>query len=146
MMKKYLFVLTVLMSAFFAPLSVASSSITQSHVTLKEIRVQAANVSAVEVIFTTKVVRGDCNKIAIQLTEGSPTKIGGNDVNWNKRLFVEGRLISTKMYCPIPEAIEEVVESGVLLFEAYTDNSVDGEIDLSFLVPIWMDIVVEEIR
>ena len=114
---------------------------------LRKFKVSATGVSGVNVLFKADVTRKDCNKIEIDLLNGKPTRVSGKKkINYFKSLYVEAILKSNQVFCPLPEPVEETVQTKEFYYESLSNDSADGVVDLTFSVPEWMYVEAEAVE
>ena len=108
-------------------------------------QVKASQVEGVSITLSKEFTRKDCNQISIQADE---TPVYGNiydeeTINWHTTYFVSAFAISTEMYCPIDEPVQEVVFSEPIRFDSYTNENLDREVLIQVIVPKGYDLNVE---
>ncbi len=137
------YVLTALMISIASPAFASPIKITEGKPTqYRSVQIEAKKVRGVEVQLKKEVTRTDCNEITLN---AEAVRVDGNDINWWASFFVTTSMMKTEMYCPT-QPKKEIVTSPKMVFESYSNENLDREVNIILIVPAGFEVVATELK
>ncbi len=110
--------------------------------TYKHVRIQGEKIKGVSVVLKKEITRTDCNSISL---DAEPVRISGNEFNWYATFFVNAGMTQTEMYCP-EKPTKEIVRSLPLVFESYSNPSLNRAVEIELILPAGYELEVKELK
>jgi hypothetical protein len=94
--------------------------------------VTAQNVKGVHVRLSKEIIRDDCNKRTMDLTN---VLVSGDGDGWYDKYFFDAQMTQTKMYCPLDKPVNETIYSKSVSIKSFTNENVNGKVVATMVIP-----------
>ncbi len=144
-MKKHLiFVILALVFTSFNFLAAAEQVIVkdseEQYITKK---IEVENVRGVQVRLLKEIIRDDCNRRAISLTQAL---VSGNGDGWYDKYFLDAGMAQTLKHCPSDKPVKEIIYSEPLFIKSFTNENVKDKVIVFLVIPKEYQLEVVAIR
>ncbi|MCB0364730.1 MAG: hypothetical protein H6624_16295 [Bdellovibrionaceae bacterium] len=95
-------------------------------------QVTAQGVQGVNLTLEVEVLVDDCNQRSM---DADFTFVGGNGNGWYDKYFADGYVMTTEMFCPIPNPYKAVVSSKPFFVKAFSNRNLDREVNITVVIP-----------
>jgi hypothetical protein len=105
--------------------------------------VAAKNVKGVEVRLARELIRNDCNRRTISLTN---VLVSGDGTGYYDTYIFDAWTTQTKMYCPLEKQVNETIFSRSVFIKSLTNENANGEVVVSIIIPDGYKLDVTEVK
>ncbi|MCM2276929.1 MAG: hypothetical protein NDJ89_02495 [Oligoflexia bacterium] len=105
-------------------------------------RISATRVKGVEITLSRDIEVDDCNRRQLG---ASLALVSGSGDGYYDAYFVDAGISMTEMYCPRPVTTETLV-SKPMFVSSFSNENVDGEVELTLIVPEGFTVNVTEVK
>lgn len=94
--------------------------------------VTAQNVKGLNVRLSMEIIRNDCNRRIMDLTN---VLVSGDGDGWYDRYFFDAHMKQTKMHCPLDKPVNETIYSKSVSIKSFTNENVKGKVVAIMVIP-----------
>lgn len=94
--------------------------------------VTAENVKGVEVSLSKELIRNDCNKRTMEMTN---VLVSGDGDGWYDKYFFDAQMTQTKMHCPLDKPVNETIYSKSVFIKSFANQNVNNKVVVSIVMP-----------
>jgi hypothetical protein len=105
--------------------------------------VSAHNVKGVNVRLWQEITRSDCNRRSIR---ADIKLVSGTGEGYYDQYFSQASTIMTLMGCPLPKPVTEKVYSADLFVPSFTNENLNGAVEVTFVYPSAYEFEVTEVK